>query len=283
MVVFALFIAAFTGALMKKLSVDFSAYQITWFRFLGFVIVLLPVIITRFGKKAFRPSRPGMQVIRGLTMAGGTISFVIGVKTIDFADAVAILYAYPFLLTVLAVLFLKERVKWAGWLGIFGGFLGVLLVMRPEFGAINTGTLFVFLCAVIISVQMVLNRKLGATSHPLITCFWGALIAVLLLSTIVPFHWKPISVDQMLVFIIMTGCGAISQVLLVYGFSKAEASTLAPFTYLEIIASVFLGFLMFGTLPVATAWLGIVLIIVSGLVVAYNLKIPLLPRRNPRI
>ena len=181
LVVSGLCIAAYTGALMKQLSETMSAYQITWFRFLGFVIILLPIVIARFGKASFRPARLWMQVIRGLTMATATSAFVIGAKTTDFADAIAILYAYPFLLTILAVLFLNERVGVKGWLGVTGGFIGVVLVMRPGFGNIDTGSLFVFLCAVIVSVQLFLNRKLGASSHPMITCIWGASVATILL------------------------------------------------------------------------------------------------------
>ena len=70
------------------------------------------------------PARKGMQVVRGLSLASATVAFVAGARTIDFADAIAILYAYPFLLTVLAATFLGERVRWVGWLGVVGGFVG---------------------------------------------------------------------------------------------------------------------------------------------------------------
>jgi len=283
LVVTGLCIAAFTGALMKKLSVDLSAYQITWFRYLGFVVILFPIVAIRFGGQALKPARPWMQGVRGLTMATGTVAFVIGARTINFADAISILYAYPFLLTVLAVLFLKERVGWQGWVGVAGGFLGVLLVIRPEFGQINIGSLFVFGCAVIVSIQMILNRKLGAISHPLVTSIWGGAIATLLLSAFVPFHWNPVNFDHALLLVLMAVSGAANQVCLVYGFARAEASTLAPFTYLEIVASVIIGFLMFGTFPIWISWIGIALIIISGIVVAHSMKGDLVPRRNPRI
>ena len=72
-------------------------------------------------------------MVRGLTMAAGTSFFVLGARTVDYADAIAILYAYPFLLVIIAVLFLGERASWTAWTGIIIGFIGVLLVMRPEF------------------------------------------------------------------------------------------------------------------------------------------------------
>jgi drug/metabolite transporter (DMT)-like permease len=268
LVVSGLSIAAFTGALMKLLAEDLSPYQITWFRFLVFALIMLPIVTFKIGLSAMKPARVWMQVCRGLTMSTATVCFVIGAQTVDFADAIAILYAYPFLLTVIAITVLGERVTWTGWLGVCGGFAGVLLVMRPEFENINRGTLYVFLCATIVSIQMAMNRKLGSISPPLVTALWGAVVAALTLSIVVPFHWQPVNPEQFGLMLLMALAGTVNQVCLVYGFAKAEASTLAPFTYLEIVAAVIFGYLIFGTLPVWVSWLGILMIVLSGIIVA---------------
>jgi len=282
-IIVGLSIASLNGALMKLLTSDLSVIQITWFRFTGFALIILPIVLRRFGRSALRPARPGIQIARGLSMVVGTIAFVVGVQTVDFADAIAILYAYPFLLILLAVWFLGERVQWSGWLGVVGGFIGVLLVMRPEFRTINTGTLYVFLSALIVSVQMALNRKLGTLSHPLITSLWGALIACCALSFLLPFYWQPVSSDLLWILGLMIICGASSQILIVYSFSKTTASILAPFTYFEIVAAVAIGYFMFGTLPVWISWIGILLITLSGLVVARSLPGRNSPKRQPKI
>ena len=275
-IIIGLSIASLAGAVMKLLSEDLSFVQITCFRFFGFALIMLPIVLIRFGRSALKPARPGIQVIRGLSMAAGTSTFIIGVQTVEFADAIAILYAYPFLMIILAVIFLGERVQYFAWLGVIGGFIGVLLVMRPEFKSINTGTLWVFLCAIIISIQLILNRKLGSLSHPFVTSFWGALSASLVLLIFLPFNWQPVNMDKLWLIGVLVVCGAVSQTLIVFSFSKATASTLAPFTYFEIVAAVIIGYLVFGTLPVWISWIGILLISVSGLIVARSL-----PGRDP--
>ncbi len=282
-IIVGLSIASLAGAVMKLLSDDLSAVQITWIRFLGYALVMLPIVINRFGRAALKPARPGIQVIRGLSMAAGTSTFIIGVQTVEFADAIAILYAYPFLLILMAVLFLGERVQYSAWLGVIGGFIGVLLVMRPEFKSLNTGTLWVFLCAVIVSIQLLLNRKLGSLSHPFVTSFWGALSASLVLSIFLPFYWQPVNMDKLWLIGVLIICGAVSQTLIVFSFARATASTLAPFTYSEIVAAVVIGYFVFGTLPVWLSWVGIVLISVSGLIVARSLPSREPPQRIPKI
>ncbi len=282
MVMLGLSIAAFAGAIMKLLGDQLSPFQVAWFRFMGMSLLLLPYLIWRYGIKGLKPSRPLIQMTRGLTMAGGTSFFVLGAQTVDYADAIAILYAYPFLLVIIAVLFLGERANWTVWIGIITGFVGVLLVMRPEFNQINMGTVYIFICAMIVSIQLALNRKLGAFSPPLVTAFYGALCASIALSFLVPGSWKTVPDEAWPYIALLIFSGAINQTLLVYAFAHADASTLAPFTYFEIVSAVIFGYLIFETLPTALSWVGIFLITSGGIYVARVLHLSNISRRAPK-
>ena len=117
MLVIGLSIAAFAGAMMKLLGDQISAFQVAWFRFSGMCLILLPYLLWRYGFSGLKPARPMVQLFRGLSMAGGTTTFVIGARSVDYADAIAVLYAYPFLLVISAVLFLGERANRLVWIG----------------------------------------------------------------------------------------------------------------------------------------------------------------------
>jgi len=283
MVIIGLSIAAFAGAIMKLLGNQISAYQVAWFRFAGMSVILLPYLIWRYGLAGLKPARPMIQLARGLTMAGATTAFVIGAQTVDYADAIAILYAYPFLLVVIAVMFLGEHANWSVWIGVAGGFAGVLLVMRPEFDQINSGNLYIFACAVIVSVQLALNRKLGIVSPPLVTAFAGAICAALVLTLMLPGSWQPIPDSAWLYIGVLIISGSINQTLLVYAFAHADASTLAPFTYFEIVSAVIFGYLFFGTLPTMLSWMGICLITAGGMYVSRALRMRNISRRGTKI
>ena len=276
-------IAAFAGAIMKLLGEQIPAYLVAWFRFLGMSLLLLPYLIWRFGFAGLKPARPGMQMIRGLSMAGATTLFVLGSQTVDYADAIAILYAYPFLLVIIAVLFLNERAGWPVWIGVTVGFAGVLLVIRPEFEEINTGVVLIFLCAVVLSIQLALSRRLGAVSPPLITAFAGAVCATAVLTPFLPGSWQTISDSAWPYIWVLILSGTANQVLLVYAFAESAASTLAPFTYIEIVAAVAFGYLFFSTLPSFLSWIGIGLIAASGIYVARARQITIFPRRGSKL
>jgi drug/metabolite transporter (DMT)-like permease len=283
MVVIGLSMAAFSGALMKLLGDQISAFQVAWFRFLGMSLLLLPFLVWRYGLYGIRPARPLIQMFRGLTMAGGTTAFVIGAQSVDFADAIAILYAYPFLLVIIAVFFLGERANWSVWIGVGGGFIGVLLVMRPQFDQINVGNLYIFACAVVISIQLALNRKLSVVSPPLVTACAGAVFATLFLTLLLPGSWKPIPDGAWFYIGLLIVSGSINQTLLVYAFAHADASTLAPFTYFEIVSAVIFGYLFFGTMPAMLSWVGIAMITIGGLYVSHALRMRNISRRGTKI
>jgi drug/metabolite transporter (DMT)-like permease len=163
------------------------------------------------------------------------------------------------------------------------GFAGVLLVMRPQFEQINTGNIYIFACAVIVSIQLALNRKLSIVSPPLVTAFAGAVCATLVLTLLLPGSWQPVP-DSAWVYIgVLILSGTINQTLLVFAFAHADASTLAPFTYFEIVSAVVFGYLFFDTLPTFFSWVGICLITAGGIYVSQALRMRNLSRRGPRI
>ncbi len=272
-----------TGALMKMLSTELPATFITWFRFSGYFLILLPIVFRLAGANALRPPRPHIQFARGLCLAGATVAFVAGARTLDYADAIAILYAYPFFLIILAAVVLKESLQRSSVIGVFGGFAGVLMVVRPQFDSLDVGAMLVLICALLVSIQMTINRKLGAIANPLVTSTWGALVAAVVTTPLVVANWPTLDSRQFVLLCLVAVSGAIGQTSIVAAFSKAPASELAPYTYFEIVAAVVIGLLVFGTLPDLWAWAGIGLIVVCGIYISISHRVRTPPRRLPKI
>jgi drug/metabolite transporter (DMT)-like permease len=275
-------LAALTGALMKSLTDTMSPMLIGWFRFTGYFLIILPFALARVGRKAFRPPRVGIQIMRGLFQVAGNLCFMFGVRGLNYADAIAILYVYPFLMTLMAPSVLGERVSAIGWIGVFGGFAGVLLVIRPEFGALDSHALLVLGTGFLVALQMLLNRKLGVLADPSVISMWGALIAAAVLSFTLPAVWSPIGTEELWIIVLMAFTSAASQTMMILALSRAPASDLAPFTYSEIVSAVLIGLVMFGTLPDMLSWAGIGLITLSGVVVA-RAQGRITLRRQPKI
>ena len=283
LIVFGLSAAAFSGAVMKLVAETMPPLLIVWFRFTGYFLLMLPLVLWRSGGSILQVPRPKMQLLRGLCMAGSTVCFISGARTLDYADAIAILYAYPFFLTLSAPWVLGERVSLAAWAGVTGGFIGVLLVVRPSFDGVGLDALLVLVCALLVTSQLILNRKLGGVADPLVTSFYGAGVAALVTAFFVPWLWQPVSSDEFAMLALLAITAAISQTAIVFAFTHTAASDLAPFTYTELISAVVFGWLVFDTLPDSISWAGIALICLSGIAVARAMAIRNMPRRVPRI
>lgn len=283
LVVIGLGVAALSGALMKLLATELPVLQIVGLRFVGYFLLMVPLAFRRVGRRALVPARPGLQTLRGLLLAGSTFTFVTGAKDLDYADAIAVLYVYPFLITLMSPVFLGERVPAAAWAGVGGGFAGVMLVMRPDAAGLDASALYVLACAVFVSLQMILNRQLGPVSDPMVTSMWGALVAMAALTPMMLAEWQPVSLFQAGILVLVAAISAASQTFMVLAFARAPAAELAPFTYVEIVAGVVYGLVLFGTLPDALAWAGMGLIVLSGILVARARTGRLVLRRQPKI
>ncbi|MEM7743172.1 MAG: DMT family transporter [Pseudomonadota bacterium] len=275
--------AAFSGALMKLLTETMPPLLIVWFRFTGYFVLMVPVVALMSRQPFWSIPRPGMQILRGLTMIGATVLFVSGARTLGFADAVAILYAYPFLLTLAAPWVLGEKVSTAAWAGVAGGFLGVLVVVRPSFDGVGLDAVLVFGCACLVAMQLAINRKLGEVADPLATSCYGAFVAMCVTTLALPWLWQPVTTHELLILGLLAITGAVSQTAMVMAFMRTPASDLAPFTYSEIVSAVVFGVLIFGTWPDMWSWIGIALIVAAGIGVARAMSLKTTARRTPKV
>ena len=263
----ALCLAALGGALMKILTESLSPPLVSWFRFAAYGILLVPIALWRVGPGCFRPTRPMVQIGRGLMLAAGNTAFMYGVRHVDYANAIAILYVYPFIMIALSALVLGERVSGSAWFGVVGGFSGVLLVVRPDMSGLDPAAMFILFTGTMVALQMLFNRKLGVLSDPVVVSMWGALAATGGLTVMLPFVWRVPEPEQIRLILLLALITALSQTLMITAMSMAQADRIAPFTYFEIIAAILIGLAMFGTLPDLLAWTGMALIIISGTVV----------------
>ena len=260
----ALCLAATGGALMKQLAGELPPVLLAWFRFSIYVVILIPLALWRAGRACLRPSRPVLQVVRGLLLAAGNISFILGVVHVDYANAIASLYVYPFLMVGLSALILGEPVSRPAWAGVAGGFCGVLLLIRPDPAALDIGATFILFTGFTVAVQMLLNRKLGSESDPLLVSMWGGAASVAL-SVSLPFAWQVPAGPDPAHRLYRRAVGAQPHAD-DRGDDQGPGRGDRPFTYFEIVAAIIIGMAMFERLD-GWAWAGMALIAVSGIAV----------------
>lgn len=256
-----------------------SPGQVTFYRFFVQLVVLAPLFFRTVGGFG-KVKRPWMNMLRGALHAGASLMFFTAVKYMPLADVFAIYFVEPFMLTILSALFLGERVGWRRWLAILVGFGGAMIVIQPSFALFGWTSLLPVACAALFTLYLFLNRALGDGDSPLTmqmmsgvggTLFMGVVLVAGHMAGVDDFHMSlPGSGLGVVLLLILGSLSGYVHLLVVRCFRMASVSLLAPFQYFEIISATVLGYLLFADFPTPSKWLGIAIIVASGLFIIWR-------------
>lgn len=249
----------------KLLTAELNPFQIVWFRQLGLLVGVLVLLAMR-GPQLLRSPRPELQIARGMAAVVSASCFIFAIGFVPLADATAVSFVAPFILTMLGALVLREPVGLRRWLAVLIGFVGMLVVIRPGMGVFHPAIGLVIVAATAFALRQVLSRWLAGTDSVATTVAYTSLTSSLIVSMIVPFVWTtPVDLQTWLLIGGMTLCAAFGEVLVIRALDVAQAVVLAPVHYTLILWSTFYGFVVFGDLPDGWTLVGCAIIVVSGL------------------
>ena len=264
-------------AIAKTLSSNLPSGQIAWSRFFFQSLLLLPLVLRQSGGLHMR--RPWLHVARGTLIAAATLFFFSALKYLPLADTISIFFVEPLILTLLSVLFLKEKIGWRRVLAVLVGFIGALIVIRPGYTVFGAVALLPLCAALSFAFYIIFTRQLAQLQGAVTMQFYAGIFGAATMSVALglgaglgfevlnpiwptPREW-----------LLMVALGAIAtsgHIFVVQALRYAPANVLAPFQYLEIISATVLGLIFFGDFPDPITWLGVAIIIGSGVFVFYR-------------
>ena len=261
----AFFIFAAADTLAKLLTQSLHPFQVVWFRQSGLFLGMLVVVGLR-GLHHLRSARPGLQVARGVTATASATLFVLAITHVPLADAVAVSFVAPFLVTVLGALILREPVGWRRWTAVAIGFCGMLVVIRPGLGVFHPAIFLVVLAATMFALRQILSRFLSGADGVLTTVAYTSAVSFGLATLAMPFVWTPPDGPEIWLFAIgLAILAALGELLVIIALTKAQAVAVAPLHYTLILWGTFYGFMVFGQLPDQWTLIGCAVIVASGL------------------
>ena len=265
-VAFSMLIIVMDG-LVKHATTLYPITVVVWARYV-FHLAFTPVLGLRGGLGGLiRTRQPGLQVARSFCMLGATAFFFTSLAHIPLADAIAIGFVGPFIVVALARPMLGEHATADVWIACAIGFVGALIIIRPGFADRHWAYLLPIGAAVSGSLYGILTRRLGGAERPTTSLFYMALIGSLVSSLVVPFDWVTPDPWGWALFAAIGASAATAHLILIQAYRHAPASVIAPLHYLDIVWGSMLGLIVFGDFPDALTWVGIAVIVASGLYV----------------
>jgi drug/metabolite transporter (DMT)-like permease len=265
----------FNDALIKLAAESMPAVQAIGARGLFATLWCALALLATGAWRQIRWAAHPRVVFRGVLEAGSAIFYLVALFQIPFAIATAVNLSTPVVLTVLAVLILKEEVRWRRWSAVIVGFVGVLMVIQPHPGDLNAWTWLALAGTVIGCFRDIFVRFLPVGVPTLVVSFTTALIvAAVGCGWALVEGWQPMSARAL-------GFVAGSSLLLAMGYqfvvialrSGGEFSVIGAFRYASILWALAIGYVVWGEVPNTLAMAGIAVIVASGLYILHRERV----------
>ena len=248
----------------KYLTQTLPSLQIVWFRQLGLLAGVL-IMLAIQGMSILQTSNLKLQITRGVLAGSSAAIFIIAIRYVPLADAVAVSFVAPFLVTILGALVLKEKVGIRRWIAVSIGFIGMLIVVRPGLGVVHPAAGLVLLAAGFFALRQILSRFLSGSDRIRTTVAYTAIFSTALLTLPLGFVW--VTATTPLEWGLLAGMSvmaAVAETCVIKALEVAESVALAPVHYSLLIWGTMYGYFVFGQLPDGWTWLGAVIIMATG-------------------
>ena len=249
-------------------NTDIHFLEVVWGRYFFMVLISLPLTYFFFRNHLSWPKNINIQIARSIFLFLSTILFFYAISVISLAETLTLAFIAPITVTLLSALILKEKVGFRRWSAVVVGFIGALIIIRPGFNEIQLATLAGLGTGIAYAFYIITTRKLSSIDSPLLTLIFTGLLGAIIISIIVPFVWITPTYNQWLFMIGLATFGTLGHLLLILSLKFAEASKLAPLAYFEIVNNIIIGYYFFGDFPDKWIWVGLGIIVSSGIYIS---------------
>lgn len=274
LVVVATFLFASHDALSKYLAGFYPIVWVVWARYLVHTLLMMAIFLPQSGLRVLRTRRPGLQALRAVCLLGTSLLFTTALQYIPMAEATAVNFLAPLLVTALSLPLLGEKVTRGQWVAVLVSFVGVTVIIHPGGALFTPAVLLPFGSALCFCFYQLLTRKLSGIDSPTTSNFFTGVLNTLVMTAIVPMFWQTPSLIHGLMAVALGTCGMTAHLFLTQAFRHAPPAMLAPFSYCQIVFAGILGLVLFGHSPDLAGLVGIALICLSGLGAAWLQRKP---------
>jgi drug/metabolite transporter (DMT)-like permease len=243
--------------------------QIAFARMAFGAVTSLPFALRAGPVRSLWPQQIWVHALRAALLSAATFLFFSSLKTLPIADALAIFFVQPIIVTALGALILREAVDARRWGAVVLGFVGILVILRPGMVAISAGSLLALGAGVTLALYFLLSRWVAGGASAIAVIFQTNMIAAVALACLMPWVWTPPNPTEWAMLAALGAIASFGHFLILRAYDHAEASLLAPLAYSEMIMATILGWLVFGDFPDSYTFAGVGILVAAGLVLAW--------------
>jgi drug/metabolite transporter (DMT)-like permease len=243
-----------------------STFEISFFAslFSGLAMIFLKPKDERW-RDLFRMRHPWLLMLRSVSGLFAGVLGVVSLLTIPFAEAYALIFMAPFIVMLMSLIFLRERVSWLGVVALGLGFAGVVLAVRPGFRTLEIGHITAAATAFFVALSTILVRRMAGSERRISLMIVPQLVTVAGAGAIMTTHYVQPTGMELGLLLLSGGILAAAQLILILAAQRVPATTIAQAQFSQLIWAIVIGALFFAEPPDAWSVAGVVAIIAGGL------------------
>ena len=261
------------GALMasgvKYLSSDLHPIIICFYRCLMGLILIAPFMIKN-NFQALKSQNFKLQFSRSMINIISMICWFSAIGMMHFEKAAALGFTTPLFTTILAIVLLKEKIRFHRTAALLIGFIGILVIVRPGYVPLELGTVLLLASAFSFSFVLIIVKKLSAIDSSLTIIFYHLLFSTPIFFIFSLFYWETVSLNQLLIFTFMGASGLLSHWCLAQAFKLSDTTFVMPLQFTKLIWASLIGVFFFAEQPNMWTWVGGVIIFISVVYITYR-------------
>ncbi|RPE63162.1 drug/metabolite transporter (DMT)-like permease [Pacificibacter maritimus] len=266
LMVITMFIFAMQDGLSRHLADEYNVYMVLmiryWF-FAGFVIIW-SMRASGGLRKVIKSAQPKLQFFRGALLALEVMVMVIGFVKLGLVESHAMFAVYPLLITALSGPILGETIGWKRWMSVGVGFIGVLIILKPDGGVFAAAAVYPLLAAAMFALYGLLNRYVARKDPASVTFFYTGISGAIIMTVLGIWTLEPMSLEDSALMLVLCFTAMIGHYLLIRAYEIAEASAIQPFSYFQLAFASILGVVAFGDVVRTNVAVGTVVVVGAG-------------------
>ncbi|MEE8187974.1 MAG: DMT family transporter [Kiloniellales bacterium] len=257
-------------AVAKWLGQGYPIVEIVFFRNLFALLPIFFIVWQGGGRAALKIGWGFGFFLRAALGMGAMLTFFTGLRYLPLAEAFAIAFVAPLFVTLLSIPLLGEQVGARRWGAVIVGFIGVLVMTRPGAEAFQPAALLILAAALFYALAMLVTRRLARTDSTPSILLYTTGLSLVASAALLPFGWRSPTGEDLMLFALLGLIAGGGNYFMTQAYRHAPAAVVAPFDYTALIWGTILGWLIWHELPGPHVWLGVAILVASGLYIIHR-------------
>ena len=267
LIILSVFFSAAMSVLIKLAQQDTNVFTAAFLRFFFGMLVLSPIFI-KTKLSVFKTTHLKTHFLRVIINYPSMLLFFYAINFVSIEKANSLTFVVPFIATILAVIFLKEKIYFYRIFALILGFIGMLIVIRPGMIEVSFGVYMILISSFLWAIMIIITKRLSRDDSALTILSYQYLLMFIISFVVAIFNWQSPTIETIFYLFLAGFSGTIFHLTLYQAYKLADVSLVQPYSFLVLVFASIMGYFVFGEIPDIYTWIGTGVIFIGVVIIS---------------